>query len=234
MTSKMIYYYWERESSLPIIVTDPPFNVGYHYNTYKDNLEDNEYLDLIYSVTEKLHIPYVLIHYPEELYKISLCNKNTPTKVCSWVYNSNTPKQHRDIAYFNVKPNFAQIKQPYKNVNDKRITERIKDGKMGCNLYDWYYINQVKNISKEKTEHPCQMPLEVMKNVIGVLPKDSIIIDPFMGSNTTGVACKLLNYNYIGIELDSKYFEIAKERIEKPIFQQNNLDFSWHLFNYFV
>jgi hypothetical protein len=211
---------------VPIIVTDPPFNVGYHYNTYIDKLSDDEYLDLIYSMTEKLNTPYVLIHYAEELYKISLYNKNTPTKVCSWVYNSNTPKQHRDIAYFNIKPNFAQVQQPYKNVNDKRIIQRIKENKLGCNLYDWYYIDQVKNVSKEKTEHPCQMPLEVMKNVIGVLPKDSIIIDPFMGSNTTGVACKLLNYNYIGIELDSKYFEIAKERIEKPIFQQNDLIFS--------
>lgn len=59
------------------------------------------------------------------------------------------------------------------------------------------------------------MPLEVMKNIVGVLPKDSIIIDPFMGSGTTGVACKELGYEFIGCEIDSEYFNIAKERLEE-------------------
>lgn len=59
------------------------------------------------------------------------------------------------------------------------------------------------------------MPLEVMKKVVGVLPKDSIIIDPFMGSGTTGVACKELGYEFIGCEIDSEYFDIAKERLEE-------------------
>ena len=40
-----------------------------------------------------------------------------------------------------------------------------------------------------------------------------IVIDPFMGIGSTGVACKQLNRNFIGIELDTKYFEIAKKRI---------------------
>lgn len=40
------------------------------------------------------------------------------------------------------------------------------------------------------------------------------MLDPFMGSGTTGVACKELHRNFIGIELDKKYFEIAKQRIE--------------------
>lgn len=54
-----------------------------------------------------------------------------------------------------------------------------------------------------------------MKKVVGVLPKDSIIIDPFMGSGTTGVACKELGYEFIGCEIDSEYFDIAKERLEE-------------------
>ena len=59
------------------------------------------------------------------------------------------------------------------------------------------------------------MPLEVMKNVVGVLPKESIVIDPFMGSGTTGVACKELGYEFIGCEIDNEYFDIAKERLEE-------------------
>lgn len=200
-----------------IIVTDPPFNIGYHYNSYKDKLNEKDYLNLIYNVTEKMNVPYVLIHYPEDLYKIAIHNQKTPTRVCSWVYNSNTAKQHRDIAYFDIKPNFKQVLQPYKNPNDKRIKQRIAEGKLGCKLYDWWNINQIKNVSKEKTEHPCQMPLDVMKNVIGVLPKETIIVDPFMGSGTTGIACKELGYDFIGCEIDEKYFNIAKERLFEEI-----------------
>ena len=54
-----------------------------------------------------------------------------PTKVVSWVYNSNTAKQHRDIAFFKVKPDFRKVTQPYKNPNDKRIKERMARGIMG-------------------------------------------------------------------------------------------------------
>lgn len=131
------------------------------------------------------------------------------------VHSSVNEKQHRDIAFFGVEPNFKQVLQPYKNPNDKRIKKRIEEGKLGCKLYDWWNVNQVKNVSKVKTKHPCQMPLEVMKKVVGILPKDSIIIDPFMGSGTTGVACKELGYEFIGCEIDSEYFGIAKERLEE-------------------
>ena len=103
----------------PIIVTDPPFNIGYHYNEYSDNLEEEEYYELLEEVF--LNYPFVVIHYPESIYKISFQIERFPTKVVSWVYNSNTAKQHRDIAFFDVKPDFNQVKQPYKNQNDKRI-----------------------------------------------------------------------------------------------------------------
>ena len=90
----------------------------------------------------------------------------------------------------------------------------MAEGK-SARLYDWWHIEQVKNVSKEKTGHPCQMPIEVMKRVIGILPEDYTIVDPFMGSGTTGVACKLLNRKFIGIEMDEKYFEISKQRINE-------------------
>jgi site-specific DNA-methyltransferase (adenine-specific) len=195
-----------------IIVSDPPFNINYKYNSYKDNLKEEDYYKLLENVFGKL--PSVVIHYPEALYKLSFQICKFPKKVISWVYNSNTNKQHRDIAFFDIKPIMTQVIQPYKNPNDKRIKERIKNGKLGGKLYDWWNINQVKNVSKEKTPIPCQMPLEVMKNIIGILPKKYIILDPFMGSGTTGVACKELGRDFIGIEIDEKYFNIAKERLE--------------------
>ena len=60
--------------------------------------------------------------------------------------------------------------------------------------------------------HPSQKPIELME---WCLPKDSeIVLDPFMGSGTTGVACANLGRKFIGIEIEKKYFDIACERIE--------------------
>lgn len=193
-----------------IIVTDPPFNIGYHYNNYEDNMDSQDYYEMLGSVFQ--YSPFVIIHYPEEIYKIAFQVGEFPDKVVSWVYNSNTAKQHRDIAFFGIKPDFKQYGQPYKNPTDKRIMKRIADGKT-ARLYDWWEINQVKNVSKDKTNHPCQMPLEVMKRIVGILPPNYTVLDPFMGSGTTGLACKLLNIDFIGIELDKEYYDIANDRI---------------------
>lgn len=201
-----------------ILVSDPPFNINYKYNTYLDNMNEDEYYEMLDFYFKDL--PSVVIHYPESLYKLSFQIRKFPKKIISWVYNSNTGKQHRDIAFFDIKPDMNKVRQPYKNPNDKRIKERIANGKIGAKLYDWWNINQVKNVSKEKTKHPCQMPLEVMKNIIGILPNDCLIIDPFMGSGTTGLAViemnkqQNVNRDFIGIELDKEYFKIAQERLK--------------------
>lgn len=195
------------------IVTDPPFNIGYHYRTYKDRLSETEYYKMLKTVLTTLDIPFVVIHYPENIARLSIELGIAPKRIVSWVYNSNTRKQHRVIAYYNIEPDFSLVKQPYKNPTDKRVAERIAKGSKGTNIYDWWNINQVKNVSKEKTKHPCQMPLEVMTNTIGIIPGDYTIIDPFMGSGTTGVACKNQNKDFIGIEIDEEYFDIAKRRI---------------------
>ena len=201
-----------------IIVSDPPFNINYKYGTYKDDLDEDEYYDMLDFFFRDM--PSVVIHYPEELYKLSFQIGKFPEKIIAWVYNSMNPRQHRDIAFFGVRPDMGGYKQPYKNLNDKRIQERLENGSDGARLYDWWEINQVKNVSLEKTNHPCQMPLEVMKRIIAILPKDALIIDPFMGSGTTGVAVLEMNEeqkakrDFIGIEIDKEYFEIAKDRID--------------------
>lgn len=200
-----------QEIDNPIIVTDPPFNIGYHYNEYSDKMPEDDYYEWLGNILSCC--PSVVIHYPENLYKIAFQIGQFPERVISWVYPSNTRRQHRDIAFFGVSPDMNKGHQPYKNPNDKRVKALIAKGSKGAKLYDWWEINQVKNVSREKTEHPCQMPLEVMRRIIQILPDDATIIDPFMGSGSTGVACQELGRNFVGFEIDEKYFNIAKERL---------------------
>ena len=109
-----------RDCKIPkgLTITDPPYNQKYHYNNYKDSLKEDEYIELL----SKIPVPCVIIHYPEET--INLLPKAIKVKceqVVCWVYNSNTSKQSRLISWWGCKPDFKKVKQPYKNLNDKRI-----------------------------------------------------------------------------------------------------------------
>jgi DNA modification methylase len=71
-------------------------------------------------------------------------------------------------------------------------------------------------LAKEKERvHPTQKPVQVMKWCLGFLPKAEAILDPFMGSGSTGVACVQLRRRFIGIEIEERYFNIACRRIEE-------------------
>lgn len=112
-----------------IIVIDPPFNIGYHYKNFKDRKKEDEYFTELADLIRNR--PAVVIHYPDALHKLSIKLGYAPVKIVSWVYNSNTAKQHRDIAFYMIKPDFNKVKQPYKNPNDKRIKERLLNGSGG-------------------------------------------------------------------------------------------------------
>lgn len=77
-----------------------------------------------------------------------------------------------------------------------------------------FYQSPVNKKDKKLYQHPTVKPLPLIeKFIINHSDESGTVLDPFMGSGTTGVACKNLNRNFIGIELDEKYFKIAKERI---------------------
>lgn len=78
------------------------------------------------------------------------------------------------------------------------------------------------DVKSYKKQHPTQKPVELMLFCINYLPDDvGTILDPFMGSGTTGVACVQTGRNFIGIEIDPTYFAIAQERIRVAQMQPN-------------
>jgi len=90
--------------------------------------------------------------------------------------------------------------------------------------YTWNGGGATRNIYRYNRRptpyHPTQKPLEIMKWLCEILtnPGDTIL-DPFMGSGTTGVACVQTGRNFIGIEIEPKYYEIAEARIAEAQLQ---------------
>lgn len=84
----------------------------------------------------------------------------------------------------------------------------------------WRWNGMIRQGNEERY-HPTQKPLGVMKWVIDLCPKAETILDPFMGSGTTGIAAVQMGRKFIGIEREPKYFEIACERIENAQRQES-------------
>ena len=203
------------DNQFDLVLTDPPYNIGFSYDKYTDDLSEEQYIEML----TKFQYPYrtVMIHYPEETMQYLVPALGVPDEVMVWCYNSNLPKQSRLINFFNCVPDRSKVKVPYKNLNDKRIIDYMKKGGEGANIYDWFSdIQQVKNVSLEKTEHPCPVPVKLMERVILMTTKEGdTVLDPFLGSGTTAVACERMGRNCVGIEISPEYCEIARKRVQE-------------------
>ncbi len=123
------------------------------------------------------------------------------------------------------------------SVWDKRLDESADKMFGSCFEMLWFYPKKKKEIIRHKwagifgTEkedhpirvHPTQKPIGLMIKIIQKLADAQTILDPFMGSGTTGVACIKMGRKFIGIELDPDYFKIACDRIQRAYDQPDML-----------
>jgi len=130
---------------------------------------------------------------------------------------------------------FAWIKSnpvpSFRKVNWLSASEFIWVGSKGdCKLKNFLQQKEMHNnittpnkSSYGKTKHPTEKPLILIEKLVKVNTNEGeIILDPFLGSGTTAVACVKLNRNFIGIEKEEEYIKIAEARI-KPFMEQKKL-----------
>lgn len=97
------------------------------------------------------------------------------------------------------------------------VSERIKNGKLiiSNKEYDPPLPNSILEVKSQKGKHSTQKPTELMKWILKYYSKEGdTVLDPTMGSGSTGVACKEMNRNFIGIEKDEKIYKGAVERLK--------------------
>jgi len=224
--------------SVDLIVTDPPFNIGKKYNSFVDRKSKEEYLEWCQKwLKECIRVlknggALYLFNYPENnAYLMPFLDEIlTFKRWMTWHYPTNTGMsptnftrtQHSILFYVKGdKPkvfNKDDIAEPYKNPTDKRIKELMKNGKKGRTPYDVFNFNIVKNVSKDKTEHPCQIPVLLIEIFVKASSnKGDLVLDPFGGSFSTAHACKKLDRNSISIEIDEHYCKIGKERLGNTV-----------------
>jgi len=124
--------------------------------------------------------------------------------------------------YFDLPPTSCYLVWDKQNSGDFADCELAYTNlKKAVRIFRWQWNGMIRRGNEER-EHPTQKPLELMKWCVDFMPDSDLIVDPFMGSGTTGVACALRGRSFIGIERDERYFEVACRRIEQA-YQQRDL-----------
>ena len=117
--------------------------------------------------------------------------------------------------------------------NKEKISETTNNCFTEDKVYTQYYpkaIIEFSNASQKDKLHPTQKPLDLItKLILQSSNEGDLVLDPFMGSGTTAIACMNTNRKYIGFELDKHYCEIANERIQKALAKKEVGDESRHL-----
>ncbi len=238
--NRMKFYLDDFRNVMPLkniqtVIVDPPYNINFNYGkNFKDNIDPEEYKQLMYDVADlaykstKEDSSMFIINYPEIIAELFQTLKKTDWNIhqwISWVYPSNIGHSkrkfttaHRTILWLvkdNPKVNIDAVTQPYKNPTDKRVRELIKSGKKGTHLYDWWEINLVKNVSKDKKQYVNQIPSEVLKRLILTTTdsKDKVL-DPMCGTGSAAIEAANLKRSGIGIDINSELIKIWNENIK--------------------
>ena len=197
----------ERGVKVDMVLTDPPYGI----NLMPQRKGSKYKGEKILNDNSLEWLP----KFSEQIYQLT---KNVAVVFCSWqqidVFKSELQKKFtiKNILVWNKKwiglggnyrPNYELIILACK----KNIKTKSKNK---SNILEY------RKLSPSKTRHSCEKPIDLLEDLLVELTNEGdLILDCFMGSGSTGVACMNTNRKFIGIELDDNYFEIAKKRIEE-------------------
>lgn len=207
------------DKSVDLVVTDPPYEIkGLHTGTgllkHRKDSHANQMMEANLGDGINLKILDELVRVMKKINIYLWCNKEQIYDYMTYFVKER--KCNFEIIVWG-KPNPA----PFTNghyLKDKEYCLFFweKGVKIGGN-YDTlktYYVKNTNTEDKKKYLHPTIKPLDIIKNLItNSCNGGGVVLDCFMGSGTTGVACKELGLDFIGFELNKKYYDIAVDRI---------------------
>ncbi len=230
-------------SSIDLIVTSPPYNVDIHYNSFQDDIPYEKYLEF----TEKwLRRAYILMKPDGRMCLNIPLDKSkgrkgagfqsvyadivSIAKNVGWKYFSTIIWNEGNISRRTAWGSWLSARAPYVIAPVEVIIifykgrwQKIKNAKsditkeefMGWTNGLWTFSGE----SKKKIGHPAPFPVELPKRCIKLFSfVGDTVLDPFLGSGSTLIACALSNRKGIGVEIDENYCKLAKNRLIKEAY----------------
>jgi site-specific DNA-methyltransferase (adenine-specific) len=183
-----------------VVVSDPPFGIGFDYGTYDDNPQD--YAELMRAwITEAQRVV-------------------GDGAFFVWQGMPNADKWHQwfpsGFRLFAACKGFVQFRpQPVQHGFDPVVFWGRVDGEPSVERRDWHVqLLAPFGAHRERINHPCPRPLQQVEYIVLLASREGhTVLDPFCGSGTTLVAAKRLGRRAIGIEREEKYCEVAAKRL---------------------
>ena len=222
------------DGCVDFIFGDPDYNAGISYDgrTFTSSWDEYIawYVDLARECLRVLRADgnMFFINYPKQNAHLRvkfLDDHAWAVNDYVWVYNTNVghtsrkfTTAHRSILHATKSKQNRfykdQVAQPYQNPTDRRIRERLRQGHPGRMPYSWLNFNLVKNVSRQKTSHPCQIPEGLSELLMKscTVPGDVGFI-LFGGSGSEVVQAKKFGLTYLTCELQPHYCNIIKSRL---------------------
>lgn len=192
------------DKSIDLVLTDPPYNAGREYSN--DNLGDIEYIDFTNKylnecnrvLTENGNLAIIIgVKYQKPITMWLFNNMNYCWEFVWWKSNG----------MLNGKSTFSKFEKVLWFSKGEGTYYRQKPEY--TDVWNIPIRPQTNNYG-----HPTPKDIKGISRILKLLSKKGdLVLDPFMGSGTTGVACKELGRSFIGIEIDKGYFDIAQKRI---------------------
>ena len=197
-----------QENSVDIIYTDPPYIPPQHSSTltkYKKTLSEmgileNFYKRFIEKIDRVLKDDGILIIY---------CNSDSYPMFYIHLYPY--VKKMRCFIWDKIS---CSLGYTFRHQHEMILCgERMNMKCIKCGTGDIFKYKVVK--AKDK-DHPAQKPIDLHKHILqNIIGENKVVLDPFMGTGSIGIACKELECDYIGMELEPEYFKIAYDKLNK-------------------
>lgn len=212
------------DESIDCIITSPPYNIGkmhsnqLQFGTYEGNdMKEEEYQNWQIDVLNECYRVLKPEGYMFYNHKVRIKNGKAIHPL-EWLFKTKFILKQEITWDMGKSANCDKIRFfPF----SERIYWLTKDSKTKIenkkHLSDVWRV--VPTNKRKDAKHIAVMPVEIVDNILDNIPYKSnfIVLDPFMGIGTTGVSAINHNMDFIGIEIDENYFNIAKERIEKNL-----------------
>ena len=229
------------DESVDLVLTDPPFGINYDKWDKKDFTWFENWIKECFRLLKNNGSFYIFSNWKKIAELKLLCDKyGIIQNWIIWCYRNGGAtkkrwaRKHTDILFYTKSNDYKFNPQRHRLYYDKEFFRKYKKDKKGRIYVDtlmtdwWDDIPSLINVSKERkynwdNKHKAiiktQKPIALIERIILASSKENdLILDPFIGSGTTAVACKKLKRNYIGIDLSPNYCKMAEERIRNQPF----------------
>lgn len=209
--------------SIDAIITDPPYGINYGaWDTFENMPQVIQQWERILKPDGSL---LMFCGWSHAVSIITTFSRESNLKLQDWIIydrikgrgaKKRLVSTREDILWFTKGEQWTFNKDlAYSTIVKKTKGMGSKNGRETRALSNvWTDISPIVPWSKERSDHPTQKPLALMERMVNVFTKEGdTVLDSYMGSGTTGVACQRLGRKFIGVEKDVKFYELAKGRV---------------------